>query len=66
MGVVRLVMAANWSVLLPIAWPESISNQKNKAAFAIATVAAILAAIVILLICKLNLPFEMLRSPASQ
>jgi hypothetical protein len=52
--------------LLPIAWPESISNQKNKAAFAIATVAAIPAAIVILLICKLNLPFEMLRSPASQ
>ena len=48
-------MTANGSALLPIAWPLSISNQKNKTAEAIATVAAIRETIVILLICKLNL-----------
>jgi hypothetical protein len=48
-------MTANGSALLPIAWPQSISNQKNKTADAIATVAATRGTIVILLICKLNL-----------
>jgi hypothetical protein len=31
----------DWSVLLSIAWPESISNPKNKTALAIATIAVI-------------------------
>jgi hypothetical protein len=45
----------DWSVLLSIAWPESISNPKNKTALAIATIAVILVAIVSFLIRKLGL-----------
>jgi hypothetical protein len=44
------VTAADWSVLLPIAWPQSISNQKNKTALAIDTIATILVTIVKVLI----------------
>jgi hypothetical protein len=44
---------ADWSVLLPIAWPESISNQKNKTACAIDTIATVLVTIVKVLILML-------------
>ena len=52
----------------PGAWPESISHQKNKTAVALATIAAILITIVILLIRKFSLcleDFALPRVPAT-
>jgi hypothetical protein len=42
----------DWSVSLPILWLLSISLQKNRISLAIATLAAIRAIIVIVLICN--------------
>jgi hypothetical protein len=56
----------DWSVSLPIAWPQSTSNQKNKTALVVDTVAAIRRKIVTLLICEHSLHFGILRSPAFQ
>jgi hypothetical protein len=47
---VRTEIAADGSALLPIAWPQSISNQKNKTALGIDTIATILVTIVKVLI----------------
>jgi hypothetical protein len=58
--------AADWSVLLPFAWPENISNQKMITASTIATVAAILVTTVILLIRKLGLYVKPSRSRESR
>ena len=53
----------NWSALLPIAWLRSISHRENRTMLANATVMAMRAAIVILLICKLGLSFEFRAPP---
>jgi hypothetical protein len=51
---------------LSIAWPESISNQKNKLAFVVATLAATRATIVSWLIRKFSLRPEISHPLASR
>lgn len=47
---IEATTSTDWSVLLSIAWPQSISNRNNKTAHAIATIATILVTIVKVLI----------------
>lgn len=50
LGCLNFVTSADWSVLLSIAWPDSISNRNNKTTHAVATIATIFVTIVKVLI----------------